>query len=274
MTNSALHFSIVPDRLYRRNTFSYSQWLVRNSRVVFFSLVVANVLVGIAMVALRGETAAPVQVETPALVQGDVPLALLSERSIAAVTKSELSVASHVGGIVDAPDATQGGNQPNSSEQETANRTTSGTHSQKECRLFGPVAQAADLDGIAAELEQEGGFPQVVETQVSSAPDYMVYVDALGSPQNAARVSQELAGQKIDSYLVNRDDGPILSVGVFSKKSFADRQLTRLANLGYLTQMQELPRSQKVFQLQGYVAPGSALYAQSPGPCLAIAQTQ
>ena len=59
MTNSALHFSIVPDRLYRRNTFSYSQWLVRNSRVVFFSLVIANVLVGVAMIALRGETATP-----------------------------------------------------------------------------------------------------------------------------------------------------------------------------------------------------------------------
>lgn len=143
----------------------------------------------------------------------------------------------------------------------------------KECRVWGPESDPSTFVPLQSELEQIGGFPELVETQIDSKPDYLVYVANLGSRDNAKRVATELRSQDIDSYLINRDDGSrILSVGVFSRKRLADRQLERVVSLGYAGQVDELPRAQTVYNLTAHVELDSQLYKTSTSACMAFAQ--
>jgi hypothetical protein len=143
----------------------------------------------------------------------------------------------------------------------------------RECRVWGPAQSAEELAELGDRLAAQGGFPEIRESYVQSEPDYMVYVSKLGSRERAKMTAGELKSLDIDSYLINRDDqGPILSVGVFSQKVRAERQRERLQTLGYDVVLEVLERNQTVFELTAHVLVESPEYATSTSPCPAIAQ--
>lgn len=147
------------------------------------------------------------------------------------------------------------------------------TASAKECRSWGPESDPLEFQALQSQLNELGGFPEIIEMQVEGKPDYLVYVADLGSRDNAKRVTAELLSQNIESYLINRDDGTrILSVGVFSRAQLAKRQLQRVSSLGYSGQLEELPRAQVVYNLTAHVALDSDLYNTSTSACMAFAQ--
>ena len=146
--------------------------------------------------------------------------------------------------------------------------------SPRECRVWGPEQDPTVFDTLRVMLEEGGGFPELLETRIQSAPDYLVYIGDLGARSNAKRVAAELATQSIDSYLMQSEDGlPILSVGVFSRRTLAQRQFTRVTGLGYTVAIEELERSQTVYKLAAHVAIDSDLYPSSTAPCAAIAHS-
>ena len=143
----------------------------------------------------------------------------------------------------------------------------------RECRLWGPQSDRNSFDELAAQLREEGGFPEIRETKLHTDPDYLVYVGELGSREQAKRVGSELATLEIESYLIKRDDGSlILSVGLFSREKLAQNQLDKVTGLGYSAFLEELERSQTVFQLTAHVKTDSESYKSSTSSCMAIAQ--
>lgn len=142
----------------------------------------------------------------------------------------------------------------------------------RECRLWGPEQSPDAFTVLKAELESTGSFPELQALEIKGAPDYLVYVAELGSQDNAKRVAKELEALQIDSYLINRQGQPlILSVGVFSRQSLAERQHARISSLGYAVSIEELERAQTVYQLSAHVEEHSEAYASSTSPCIAIA---
>lgn len=143
----------------------------------------------------------------------------------------------------------------------------------KECRVWGPEQSPTAFDALLAQLDAQGGFPEVKKTEVQGAPDYLVYIGELGSTENAKRVAKELTSLKMESYLMTREDGsPILSVGLFSRQRLATKQLNRVTTLGYAGFLEELPRAQTVYNLTAHVEADTELYKSSTSPCMAIAQ--
>ena len=63
----------------------------------------------------------------------------------------------------------------------------------------GPEQSPEAFDALLAELDAQGGFPEVKKTKVQGAPDYLVYIGELGSTENAKRVAQELTSLEIES---------------------------------------------------------------------------
>lgn len=137
----------------------------------------------------------------------------------------------------------------------------------RECRVWGPRSEIGAFDDLTRILDRTGGFPEIVEVEIDAAPTYMVYVDVRDASVQARRVMQELKAVEIDNFRIRRDDGDIISVGVFSKLSLAEKQLQRVQELGYQTELETMERSQTVFTLHGYVDPSSSLYAESSHKC-------
>ena len=143
----------------------------------------------------------------------------------------------------------------------------------RECRVWGPVQDASEFDDLKLRLSKSGGFPEVDESLIEDEPDYLVLVENLGSRERAKKTAQALRRVEIESYLINREQGgPVLSVGVFSRKPLAEKQTERLQKLGYEVVLQTLDRSQTVYQLTAHVEVNSHEYETSTSPCPAIAQ--
>ena len=134
----------------------------------------------------------------------------------------------------------------------------------RSCRVWGPRNSAGDFYDLAQALKEVGGFPEVVAVEVEAAPTFMVYVDG---QSKARQIMQELKAIKVDNYRIQREEGDIISVGVFSRRPLAQRQLSRVRDLGYQADIEVMERSQTVFNLQAYVEPTSALYAKSSHDC-------
>ena len=137
----------------------------------------------------------------------------------------------------------------------------------RECRVWGPQQQPQAFSTLSAELEQMGGFPEVVEVQVAAPPTYMVFVDVRDGSTQTRQVMQELRAVQIDNFRISREDGDIISVGVFSQLELAEKQLQKVAELGYDSDVETIQRNQTVYTLQGYVEPDTELYARSSHEC-------
>ena len=126
---------------------------------------------------------------------------------------------------------------------------------------FESPEQARDASG-------DGEQAQILEAEVSARPDYLVWVDANNSREQARRLVKELQGQGLESYLISKGEfSNTISVGVFSQPQRASSQLERVRDLGYTAEMTPLDRSQTV-----YYAVGSGPSGAASVPCVDIAQ--
>ena len=145
----------------------------------------------------------------------------------------------------------------------------------RECRIWGPEKSPDLFAELQANLDAIGGFPEIQETEVRAAPDYLVYVTGLGSRDNAKRAARELKALNIDSYAMTSESGaPILSVGLFSRENLAVKQEERVAKLGYEVVLETLERTQTVYNLVAHVRVDSDEYQSSTSACVAIAQSK
>ena len=137
----------------------------------------------------------------------------------------------------------------------------------KECRVWGPQQDKTAFNDLNDTLQATGGFPELVELEIEAPPSYMVFVDVREGSVQARQVMQELDAILIDNYRISRDDGDIISVGVFSNPDLAENQLQKVRDLGYNTELEAIERNQTVFTLHGYVESGSELFASSSHEC-------
>lgn len=143
----------------------------------------------------------------------------------------------------------------------------------RECRVWGPSEDPAGFDELRKRLVAAGAFPELRETRIDGAPDYLVVVENLGSQDAVRRATQELNGLGIETYVMNRNDGLAISVGLFSRLSGAEDQRSRTAELGYDVDIKTLSREKTVYELAGHVEVESADYKTSTRACAAIAQS-
>ena len=143
----------------------------------------------------------------------------------------------------------------------------------RECRTWGPSEDPAVFDGLRERLVAAGAFPELRETRIDGAPDYLVVVENLGSQDAVRRATQELNGLGIETYVMNRNDGLSISVGLFSRLSGAQDRRGRTAELGYDVDIKTLSREKTVYELAAHVQVESEDYKTSTSPCAAIAQS-
>ncbi len=212
----------------------FEQWLMLRSRSVLAGLVISNVLVAALLVGFRE---APVPTE-PA-VSSFAPEIQLSMPQIAAAPEQSLI--------------------------EPAEPVA-------ECRFWGPEASEDAFAGLKSELEQMGGVPHIVKSEIEGTPDYLVSVVGLRSIEQAKQIAKELTALNIESYVLRREDAqPALSVGVFSRQDLAETQQQRVQKLGYQVSVDALIRTQTVYNLWAHVVADTELYRSSIAPCPTIA---
>jgi hypothetical protein len=144
----------------------------------------------------------------------------------------------------------------------------------KVCRIWGPVGRQEDLSELTTSLDTQGGFPEVFTTQIESQPDYLVYVEAYESIREAKRIGKELDAVSIENYVIRRDQGPIVSTGVFSTLARAESHQEKLKSLDFPVAIEILERQQDVYSLRGFVELQSQEYLASISDCATIAQSR
>lgn len=137
----------------------------------------------------------------------------------------------------------------------------------RECRVWGPRSTVKEFDDLVSVLDTDGGFPEVKSVEVQAAPTYMVFVDARDRSSQSRQIMQELKAVDVDNFRIQKEDGDIISVGVFSRRDLADRQQQKVADLGYPTDVEVMERSQTVFTLQAYIDASSPHYVLSSHEC-------
>jgi len=231
---------MVRDRLARTK-----QWLLVNSRIVIGALLCANL--GVAGLFLLSHKPRPSTHPVSADVLEGLEIILLSELEVPA---DDVLEDRHL-----------------NEEVIPTGSVATPAPSARECRVWGPRATADEFSEVERQLAEEGGFPEIRATEVRASPVYLVYIDVLDSRTQARRIAQELKTINIDNLWMRRDSGVIVSVGVFSRRLLADRQLSRMQELGYEAKLEEMPRQQTVYKLYGYVKPDAPVYAQSSSSC-------
>ena len=231
---------MVRDRLARTK-----QWLFVNSRLVIGALLCANL--GVAGLFLLSHKPRPSTQPVSADVLEGLEIILLSELEVPA---DDVLEDRHL-----------------NEEVIPTGSVATPAPSARECRVWGPRATADEFSEVERQLAEEGGFPEIRATEVRASPVYLVYIDVLDSRTQARRIAQELKTINIDNLWMRRDSGVIVSVGVFSRRLLADRQLSRMQELGYEAKLEEMPRQQTVYKLYGYVKPDAPVYAQSSSSC-------
>jgi len=146
--------------------------------------------------------------------------------------------------------------------------------SARECRIWGPNEDPASFDELRKRLVTTGGVPQLREARLYRAPYYLVVVENLRSQDAARQAAQELNGLGIETYVMSRNDGPAISVGLFSRSSGAEDRRRQTSELGYDVDIETLSRETTVYELAGHVEVESADYETSTRACAAIAQSK
>jgi hypothetical protein len=231
------------------------------SRQVILGLFLLNVIVAGLFSYVDAEDSGKAAVAVVAAVPEKSELLLLSE---VAQPEHNLRLAPKGGSgpqAAGAPAGEEEAGEEEAGEEEAGEEQTAAVRA---CRVWGPRKSAEAFAELAQALNEVGGFPEVVAVEVEAAPTYMVYVDG---QTRARQIMQELKAVKVDNFRIQRDEGDIISVGVFSRRLLADRQLARVRELGYPAYVQVMERSQTVYNLQAYVDRTSALYAQSSQDC-------
>ena len=136
------------------------------------------------------------------------------------------------------------------------------------CVAVGPYDDGDDAAAVRARLTGLGVAARLVEGNVASEPDYVVYVQPAGSRALAHRAWRELVNQGVDAYVIpagERENG--VSVGVFTVRELAEAQRERVGGLGYKVLLQAVDRSHPVFRILVQGAPGDVLKNLPTAPC-------
>jgi hypothetical protein len=143
------------------------------------------------------------------------------------------------------------------------------------CQSWGPFESRGELEPLASDIAASGGKTHVTESVIPGRSEYLVHIGAPGKAENANRVLDELKSQNIDSALIARGRFyNTLSVGVFSRRDRAQRQLRRVSKLGYDAGIEEISHSQNVFHLEARVFADFESDLAPIGPCVEIAQAK
>lgn len=141
------------------------------------------------------------------------------------------------------------------------------------CHAWGPFNDRSELEEVENDIVAVGGETSVTQSTIPGRSDYLVYIGTPGKAENARRILEELKSQAIDSALITRGRfNNTLSVGVFSRDDRAQRQLQRVAKLGYDAGVKEIDRSHDVFHLVARVPADFEPAVAPSGPCSEIAQ--
>ena len=143
------------------------------------------------------------------------------------------------------------------------------------CRTWGPFGNRAALAPFEEAATTNGSAIEVHASQIAGKPRYLVYVETGSSFERARRTRKELAARSIDAFvMVEGDFRPnAVSVGIFNRRSGANRQKLRVESLGYDTRVQTLDRSQTVFHLVAWV-PRNFVLDDTATACATIASVR
>ena len=161
-------------------------------------------------------------------------------------------------------------------DRELSQETGSGRQTRNEdvraCRAWGPFNDAAEAEAVAKDLALQVGDFRVVESEISAATDYLVYIEPGGNRETARRQLQELRSLDVESYIMSGRFNNALSVGVFSQESRAVKQQARVAAMGYPARIEALERTQRVYHLFARVPAEAVDLGGQNRPCSEIAE--
>ena len=121
------------------------------------------------------------------------------------------------------------------------------------CRFIGPlktgeVWKPADALSEALALGVEA---RLIDVEVNNAVDYWVYIPPSATREAALQKLRELQKKQIDSYVI--PDGELhngVSIGVFDKKSNAERRQNEILQMGYNAEIIESKRKSNEIWMQ------------------------
>lgn len=203
-------------------------------RWVFWILVLCNVALAGWYFFATGETAAskPAAVATTPIPPGTKQLKLWSELSVdeqAAITNG----------------ATGGGDTAAEEDRQPAGKV-SAPDAGPLCDLVGPFADEVTAKQVMQRLRAVDVEPRMQLLDVSTGTDYWTYVGPFTTRHEALDMLKTLQKAGIDSYLIT--DGPLanaVSLGLFSKRSAAERLRARRNQQGFKAQVTALPHKVK-----------------------------
>lgn len=247
------------------------------SRSILVALVLANVAVGVYFSTLSPKAEQSGTVELAAARAADTPVATSTAQSVEITNVSAVpEMPEPVLQAVD-DESVESMNSLDAAVPETPDEVEIASAEMvrqpvRECRVWGPVADPGEFDGLSAALSRTGGLPEIQEMDVQIAPDYLVFVTGMPSLSHARETAAALREMKIDNYVINREEsGAGVAVGVFSRRELAERQRQKVSGFGYEVAIAPMQKSQKAYNLVAHVTSESEYYASSISACLDIA---
>jgi hypothetical protein len=141
------------------------------------------------------------------------------------------------------------------------------------CRMWGPYTDLSVVEAVRELVRPVGEEMEIRSTEVVSSPDYLVYLNTDSNLDNARRLLKELEAQSIEGYVIAGGEFEnSVSAGVFSSERRADRQMSRLSELGYSPRLEALERVQTVHHLLALVPVDFQLPDHEDSDCQAIAR--
>ncbi len=138
------------------------------------------------------------------------------------------------------------------------------------CLVSAPITDRARAESIMAAIASDDTRVQMVEVEAPDS-DHLVYIPAPADRAEGRRICAKLTDRGFECHEIPTGArAGDLSVGVFSRREGAERQLARVAKLGFTTHM--APLAPVAYRLVSSAAPqGVPAAALDWSPCPAIA---
>ncbi len=130
------------------------------------------------------------------------------------------------------------------------------------CVRFGPFASRADADAVRSDLRKRGAEVSQSSDQGQVWVGHWVQVSDQGSRAAAEKARSELSAADIDTYILPDDEIHALSLGIYRKRTSAERVQKKAQRLGYKTLVVDRFQPGTIFWLRVKMADdGTALRA-------------
>lgn len=127
------------------------------------------------------------------------------------------------------------------SESEVSEIVVDTAGSEKLCELVGPYEDETEAVGLQERLFDVGVVSQVKDLKVLIGKKYQVHIKPESSRNDAFKRLSELQSRGVDSYVILEGDLKYaVSLGLFRKKSFAERHVKSMAKLGLESKVKEI----------------------------------